>query len=951
MLSSLAFFAVCSALALLFWRVAGRKTRDVPAWAVAATAILPAVLITVCLTDAVLAGRFGELRLSLLEIEARLSPGDALLVGGDRERDDLVVRGWGNAMVSLRAAAESPNAPVGIEVQARPARPGEVQALFAVGRRDKLAFHGAMPFANGDAVCLSRCQGADAKWFVLTGRKFAPARVSEGRMVADRSAAGLEMPTRKVARAIPFIAYWAPSQAIHPLRDHLPAASGPMASNGCGTRLYCLPAARGKLPTPPASFLYRVGGLGGAEWRLMLLDPEARYAPDGILANVRTPDRGPLVIPADGSRVISLWEARYSTVAPTTSSSALSRLVERRSILVSNNTTTVSVTLDTPETLVLGGCSGDEVAAARMIGDPRAVSEGAMSFQTLGGASAQAAAGPLALPERNCGQFQTADIALGNLEVTGKLAETRLDRMGFPLPMLLIALFWAAVSGQVQSAIWSRNRLAWTLLGLTQTLLAIRWLIALAGATADPALDWRPIVGSAGAAYILCPALLLLATRPEKRLAEHWIGLGLFVAGALAGMAAWTGRPGNLTIGLIALFYGGLIAMAFLSSRPALLKAAESLAARLRGTASECLVATIKPEAVLRRVDPWMWWLGVALLLRSGLILVGVKERLGVAVSAVYTPMLIFGFSDLLARARSATGPARWRLYVWFLACLAMLVVLLPAGLAHDNGYALTTWLPLTVLPVVYALTAAKGQIGRAERIAWSAPAAGFALGMAGALLMGVLLAGTFLKLGVTDSELRAAAESDDDRPAVEILARQAALSDNMLRIAALAMPEQLANAGTAEAENLGAWSSHLASYTSQFFGRGYLSPSRLNGTLRPVQMDDNLSAIHLMSPFGRLGAAALLALLAAAALSCARMTRPAPREPDRTARSLAGLMALWVLFGGSAYVIFANLQLTLFTGRNVFLLAGKSGSDLLEGFSLVLIALWGLSARARESR
>jgi len=63
----------------------------------------------------------------------------------------------------------------------------------------------------------------------------------------------------------------------------------------------------------------------------------------------------------------------------------------------------------------------------------------------------------------------------------------------------------------------------------------------------------------------------------------------------------------------------------------------------------------------------------------------------------------------------------------------------------------------------------------------------------------------------------------------------------------------------------------------------------------------------------------------------------------------ILGLMALWILFGVGAYVVLANLQLAPFTGRNVYLLAAASDSDLLEGMTLFLMAWFGLTAVSRQ--
>ena len=110
---------------------------------------------------------------------------------------------------------------------------------------------------------------------------------------------------------------------------------------------------------------------------------------------------------------------------------------------------------------------------------------------------------------------------------------------------------------------------------------------------------------------------------------------------------------------------------------------------------------------------------------------------------------------------------------------------------------------------------------------------------------------------------------------------------------------------------------------------------------LAPYHLNDNVTAIHLIAPFGRLGAAALLALLAVGALI---YTRGALRDGESRVLppplSLAGIAALWTVFGAALYMILANLEVLPFTGKNVYFLAAASGSDLLEGAILMALAM-----------
>ena len=93
------------------------------------------------------------------------------------------------------------------------------------------------------------------------------------------------MLSRPVLRLFEGVDFWRANQAIHPLRDHLPPAAGATGASQCGSRYFCAPAGGG--PAPVASFLFREGGLFRGAWRLVLLDPGARYAPAGEASAAR----------------------------------------------------------------------------------------------------------------------------------------------------------------------------------------------------------------------------------------------------------------------------------------------------------------------------------------------------------------------------------------------------------------------------------------------------------------------------------------------------------------------------------------------------------------------------------------------------------------------------------------------------------------------------------------
>jgi hypothetical protein len=129
-------------------------------------------------------------------------------------------------------------------------------------------------------------------------------------------------------------------------------------------------------------------------------------------------------------------------------------------------------------------------------------------------------------------------------------------------------------------------------------------------------------------------------------------------------------------------------------------------------------------------------------------------------------------------------------------------------------------------------------------------------------------------------------------------------------------------------------------------FGRGYLAVP-LSSPLAATHLNDNLSAVHLLGPFGWVGALALLLLFCG---WIAASVAGKPAAPDLSAlapRAAWGLLLLWTLGVAALYMLSANVELLLFTGKNIYFLAASSLSDAVEGSLLVLLALWALAPEA----
>jgi hypothetical protein len=131
--------------------------------------VAPAVLIVGCLSTAAVQGRAGELRLSLLRLtaEVRQFP---LRIGGDASRDDLIAprlpAGFATVEPDLSTGGDAP--PLALIIAGSDAAPSQVVIGLRQGRR--LTWPTALPFAEGDAVCVqSPCERDGAAWASCAG--------------------------------------------------------------------------------------------------------------------------------------------------------------------------------------------------------------------------------------------------------------------------------------------------------------------------------------------------------------------------------------------------------------------------------------------------------------------------------------------------------------------------------------------------------------------------------------------------------------------------------------------------------------------------------------------------------------------------------------------------------------------------------------------------------------
>jgi hypothetical protein len=499
----------------------------------------------------------------------------------------------------------------------------------------------------------------------------------------------------------------------------------------------------------------------------------------------------------------------------------------------------------------------------------------------------------------------------------------QLDRLSLPWPMIVVAIAWAALAGVALRRVFAAEPALLLLGSVLQVLLALRWLGALEAAHLDFRLNWQALAADSAIAYVAAPALLLVfgallhderAATPAARRWPAPLAIGAFVGAMLVAFPPAAAKSWALPAAAL-LLVAVSIAAAFVKWRP-------PAAAAKSGAAA----VAWRPIA----------WLALLIVVRLALGLLGFKERaFGVPLSLLYLPLALAAFAAFLA---AEDGPMTWRRGLVFAVALAA-VFFAPAAI-HDWGFfiyglALCFW----GLPSVRS---AWSQRRRGDAAAWALPAAGVVAALAAVCLIPFL---PFLGSARWEGELIHARQLSEAE-AHGLLARLTLLDTNLVRVLAQLDPGRVFASGTFLAEQHRAWSEGLSEYTGSLLGWGWMAPSQLPDAFRVNQLDDNVSAIHLMAPFGRLGAAALLLLL----LAQAAWSKPAQVGEGALFRATLGRLSLWTIFAVATYMVLGNLQLVPFVGKDVYFLAAASQGDLWEGTALYALAIWGLTGHGARA-
>jgi len=513
------------------------------------------------------------------------------------------------------------------------------------------------------------------------------------------------------------------------------------------------------------------------------------------------------------------------------------------------------------------------------------------------------------------------EVRLGQ-EIRARVGVERIDARWRPVRGLVPLALAALAAAAAATWTWRRSSpYAFIILTLADFLLTMRVIVAVEGAVIDP----RPVTAATAPAAIFALALVpyilgRLAPAHLRSRPSVWVGQVLVIAAIAAHLWFING-------GVRLMAYAPLVVVALAATAWSWWRQAAAPAHLASSDAA--------PDRFGRR-DIWLiaGTLGVMVALR----LIPERFFVGGNVSTVYTPLMVLFWAYVIARF---AGQAQIR---WVLAGGVLLGAPLAASFLRDAGYSLVYLAPLLALGIVVAIwRPVDGDPSASARRAYALPA----LAIVG-LLVAVQVIAPMPKASDWPQEQDMSSKAREARHAQ--LAEAVDESRWTQRFLMFRDPAAAAGVGTSSAEGQRLAKHSWTEFASQGLGgRGYLQLPE-PGELRRYHLSDNLAAVHLLAPFGRAGGAAfLLALGAAAAGVTLRMHADLGARGVRwlDLRDAAGLAALWTIFGASAYMILANINLTPFTGRNVLMLSAYSPSDLLEGLVLLGISAWSLGWRA----
>lgn len=941
MVGGIVFSLLCGVFAILLWstRPAAADARGLGTFLLLRSAIPPLLLGWCLLLGWLSSPLINTVRLKLTSLEVGLGrPAGAATtaalfrVGNSVRPDDAVKSGWPEPDL---VAATGVNAPVGEQRDYVAVRQRDAQTITAQlhsrakaddlvlvsyepetyepEKGDRRTFVGATPLSDKSKLCFARCSTGGTEYTFEAGRLVLPS----GKSIALNTRSGL------AGWAKP----WGPDAAVYPVRSLKGAGL-----NGSRSVLF--------------------EDVDAKQWYAFLVDPGATASGGDAAKGAAS---GEIVIGTGVSlpsgtqssmriRIGQIDLARPRGACPRgddAGSCGNSRLRERRSFVLSvaapaapGMSAAAVLTPDTSEIVPLGKAS---LPRTRLVSTSDPDDPAAFSLSSILGASR-----PDSLLNAAANNFSATFRAYqdGSEDPFAPASKRRfcrpnpnqvcagdgaravrftIDEMRLPWLLLVIAAAVAFVIHAGFGSNWLRDPADGVLLAVLQFLLCLRTIFAVEGTVVDIDLAWQTLYGECAIALVALPTVLVALRSSEESRLPALCALLFFNLSAYSAAWHWLGRFDSNQEVLVELAIGAVLLRIVTLLIPA------GIFGKLAG-ASTRLISK--------------WAIPLLLLLvaaRALLALAGIKERIGgFAISIVYLPPLLVLLGAILAAADREPTTRLWRGFAFAALVAAALSV---PWLARDSGFAFVYFWPIFGFAMWRALVWWREQPkpSMLTMLPWMAPLP--AVGIGGAALLALL--------GVTYWNPPTLDPDDRKSIAARLDFAERLKDSNMVRFVAVAAPNAVPQIGTLAASQQMAQTVHLVERTRTLFGDGYMLPSNLPtrqvanfGVLHDVHLTDNVSAVHLMSPFGRVSALMLLLTLAAAAISlCADRAREAWTHWP----TVAGALSVWTLFGAAAYMILANLQLVPFTGRNIYLLAPSSGADLLEGLFLFALAAIGL--------
>ncbi len=467
-----------------------------------------------------------------------------------------------------------------------------------------------------------------------------------------------------------------------------------------------------------------------------------------------------------------------------------------------------------------------------------------------------------------------------------------------------------------------------------QWLLALRLIIAMAGLFNNDGLRQASVLWAPAMAFVVVPMLVAGLLRGGERDATRSIP-ALLLQLPFALLLIFWGQdwqmPGGQEV-LLAALSAGLLIWRRWSKRPEPVLMEVVNIARIIGVSIYRMLQK-RSAFFASPFDNWtagILLVSILVIVRGLLLAMGFKERFtglplleNLPVSMLYIPPLIVGMALMISGYRAVPTLLRAVLLVGAFGASFILV----GFFASDFGMIwIYAWPAGWAIATLLAVKPISGKIGG---------------GLIRLVLIGPLLSPLLLAALYFGWNIRAIPAPQTDLAGhVEAVA---AWDRTAARLQRHIDPDKLIDAGSSASFEMLEQAAQLEPLTADVTGHGYLAPSGIVMPLLKYQYSDNLLAVHILWPFGRMGLAIFLLSLLMIVQVFWR-TRKDGKAGERW-QGEAGRLAAMTFFWSAAYMALANLNLVPFTGRNAYLLASQSMGDLAEGLLLLLLIVLPLVA------